>query len=113
MRGNIGRSRNETREEDAFGHFMTMRLLTGLLSSAEKPVHKKNCSRASGITMGGKVIYDAQKDNNGVVIIKCILAVGLCIAGIFIPVAAEMDGIAVALFPLGAVGLSVLLLRNI
>lgn len=71
-----------------------------------------SASSAAGISMGGKVIYDATKDSNGGSILKSLLVIGLCIAGIAIPVFASMEGFVLALFPLGAVGLSVLILKN-
>ena len=66
----------------------------------------------TGISIGGKTIYNATKDSHGVTIFKSLLVIGLCIAGIAIPVCADMEGIAVALFPLGAVVLSALILNN-
>lgn len=66
----------------------------------------------SGISMGGKPLYDASKDSNGVTILKCFLVTALCIGGIALPVAAEMGPIGTLLCIFGGVGLSILLLKN-
>lgn len=112
MSGNSGFDWNRNGKADAFDHFMTMKVATKLPLSAEGFVHKKKGSQANGIAICRKIIYDAKKDSNGVVILKSIFVISLCVAGIFIPVITEMEGIAVVLFPLGAVGASVLMLRN-
>ncbi|MBE6729604.1 MAG: hypothetical protein E7568_05160 [Ruminococcaceae bacterium] len=112
---------NGNGKTDAFDHYMNMKVMeasskdsvsgkssggsTKATGSDEKP-------EVTGISMFGKPMYDATKDSNGVTILKSLLVVGLCIAGIAIPVVAEMEGLAVALFPLGAVGLSVLIMKN-
>lgn len=84
------------------------------LSRSTRPSASRNpsVSSAAGISMGGKVIYDATKDSNSGSIFKSLLVIGLCIAGIAIPVSVGMEGFALALFPLGAVGLSILILKN-
>lgn len=84
------------------------------LSRSTRPSFSRNpsVSSAAGISMGGKVIYDATKDSNSGSIFKSLLVIGLCIAGIAIPVSVGMEGFALALFPLGAVGLSILILKN-
>jgi len=111
MKDNIGFDWNRNGKTDAFDHFMNIKAASSSLTAKQtkQELHSEN---ASGIEMGGKQIYDATKDSNGIVILKSLLVVGLCIAGIFLPVAADMEGLAVALCPLAAVGLSVLILKN-
>ena len=112
---------NGNGSSDAFDHYMDMTVMAEADSDSEgaegggySGSKSANCSKneITGISMGGKPLYDATKDSSGVTILKSLLVVALCIGGIALPVAAEMEGIAVALFPLGAVGLGVLILKN-
>ena len=112
---------NRNGKTDAFDHYMNMKVMeaaskdsaSGSTSgNTPKTTGSNEKSEVKGISMFGKPMYDATKDSNGMIILKSLIAVGLCIAGIAIPVVAEMEGIAVALFPLGAVGLSVLIMKN-
>ena len=63
--------------------------------------------------MGGKSLYDATKDSNGVTILKCLLVAALCIGGIALPVAADMGTLGTLLCIFGGLGLSILILKNV
>ena len=62
--------------------------------------------------MGGKPLYDATKDSNGVTILKSLLVTALCIGGIVLPVMAEMGTLGTLLCIFGGIGLSLLVLKN-
>ena len=66
-----------------------------------------------GISIGGKQIYDATKDSNGVTILKCLLVTILCIGGIVVPVIAEMEESGTILCIFTGLELSVLILKNV
>ena len=66
-----------------------------------------------GISIGGKKIYDASKDSNGVTILKCLLVTILCVGGVIVPIAAEMETLGTILCIFGSLGLSVLILKNV
>lgn len=66
-----------------------------------------------GISIGGKQIYDATKDSNGMIIFKCLLVTLLCIGGIAIPVIAEMGQLATIICIFAGLGLSILVLKNV
>lgn len=117
----FGHDWNGNGKTDAFDHYMNMKIIAASSkdnASGNAPGNSTKTTggnekpEAAGISMFGKPMYDATKDSSGMTILKSLLVVGLCIAGIAIPVAGEMEGLAVALFPLGAVGLSVLIMRN-
>ena len=108
---------NRNGKTDAFDHYMNTKVMEAASKdsasgNSTKTIGDSEEPKAAGISMFGKPMYDATKDSNGVTILKSLLVVGLCIAGIVIPVVGEMEGLAVALFPLGAVGLSVLIMKN-
>ena len=63
--------------------------------------------------MGGKPLYDATKDSNGVTILKSLLVTALCIGGIILPVAADMGPLGTLLCIFGGLGLSILILKNV
>lgn len=72
-----------------------------------------NDEKLKGISIGGKQIYDATKDSNGMIIFKCLLVTLLCIGGIIIPVVAEMGELATIISIFAGLGLSVLVLKNV
>ena len=73
---------------------------------------EKTNEELKGISMGGKPLYDATKDSNGVIIFKCLLVTVLCLGGIIIPVMAKMEILGTLIYIFGGLGLSVLLLKN-
>ena len=75
--------------------------------------YESNDKELKGISIGGKVLYDATKDSNGVSIIKCILVTLFCIGGIVLPVATDMGTLGTLVCIFGGVGLSVLILKNV
>lgn len=66
-----------------------------------------------GIAMGGVPIYSASKDSNGVIILKSLIVVALCIAGLVVPICLAWGKLATAFCLFGAVGLSVAILKNV
>ena len=66
-----------------------------------------------GISINGKMIYDASKDSNGVTILKCLLVTILCVGGVILPIAAEMETLGTIFCIFGSLGLSVLILKNV
>ena len=79
-------------------------------TSYSKPIDNKELK---GISMGGKPLYDASKDSNGVTVLKCFLVTALCIGGIILPVATDMGTLGTLLCIFGGLGLSVLILKNV
>ena len=75
--------------------------------------YESNRKELKGISMGGKVLYDATKDSNAVSILKCVLVTLFCIGGIVLPVATDMGTIGTLICIFGGVGLSVLILKNV
>lgn len=75
--------------------------------------YESNDKEFKGFSLGGKVLYDATKDSNGVSIIKCILVTLFCIGGIVLPVATDMGTLGTLVCIFGGVGLSVLILKNV
>ena len=81
-------------------------------SSCKKTSNTTDNKELKGISMGGKPLYDATKDSNGVTILKCLLVTALCIGGIILPVAANMGTLGTLLCIFGGLGLSILILKN-
>lgn len=73
----------------------------------------KKEEKLKGISMGGKILYDASKDSNGLIIFKCLLVTILCLGGIALPVIAEMEAFGTLLCIFGGLGLSILILKNV
>ena len=118
---------NSNGKFDAFDHFMDMKVsgsdsldsegeesgANARSSSSHKKVKTNNDNKElKGISMGGKPLYDATKDSNGVTILKCLLVTALCIGGIVLPVAADMDMLGTLICIFGGLGLSILILKN-
>ncbi len=115
---------NGNGKSDAFDHFMDMKVSGSSNSDGEESETRTNPSsykRTSntnenkdikGISIGGKPLYDATKDSNGVTILKCMLVTALCIGGIVLPVSADMGPFETLLCIFCGVGLSILLLKN-
>ena len=124
--GNLGGfDWNGNGKRDAFDNYVDMQIINGDNSSEDaeeaNPNTKNNTSYSKpidnkelkGISMGGKPLYDASKDSNGVTIFKCLLVTALCIGGIALPVAADMGPLGTLLCIFGGLGLSVLILKNV
>ena len=118
---------NGNGKSDAFDNYMDMKV-SGSDSSSNDDESEANDSSSSsckktsnttdnkelkGISMGGKPLYDATKDSNGVTILKCLLVTALCIGGIALPVVADMGTLGTLLCIFGGLGLSILILKNV
>ena len=116
---------NGNGKNDAFDNYMDMQVSssnnsdnaqengTNVGSSCKKSINTNESKELKGISMGGKPLYDATKDSNGITILKCLLVTVLCIGGIALPVAADMETFGTLLCIFGGVGLSILILKNI
>ena len=119
---------NGNGQSDAFDNYMDMKVSGSDSSDSDAnesgtsasptSTHKKSSNSTvnkelKGISMGGKPLYDATKDSNGVTILKCLLVTALCIGGIVLPVAADMGTLGILLCIFGGIGLSVLILKNV
>ena len=119
---------NGNGKSDAFDNYMDMKVSgsdssdsdgekSGTNANPTSPHQKSSNSDESkelkGISMGGKTLYDASKDSNGVTILKCFLVTALCIGGIALPVAADMGPLGTLLCIFGGLGLSILILKNV
>lgn len=82
-------------------------------STHKKSINSNESKELKGISMGGKPLYDATKDSNGVTILKSLLVTALCIGGIILPVAADMGPLGTLLCIFGGLGLSILILKNV
>ena len=119
---------NGNGKSDAFDNYMDMKVSSSDSSDSDDDESGANDSSSSsckktsttnenkelkGISMGGKPLYDATKDSNGVTILKCLLVTALCIGGIALPVAADMGTLGTLLCIFGGLGLSILILKNV
>ena len=124
--GNLGGfDWNGNGKRDAFDNYVDMQIINGDNSSEDaeeaNPNTKNNTSYSKptdnkelkGISMGGKPLYDASKDNNGVTVLKCFLVTALCIGGIALPVATDMGTLGTLLCIFGGLGFSILILKNL
>ena len=82
-------------------------------STHKKSINSNESKELKVISMGGKPLYDATKDSNGVTILKSLLVTALCIGGIILPVAADMGPLGTLLCIFGGLGLSILILKNV
>ena len=118
---------NGNGKSDAFDNYMDMKVSGSDSSDSDgnesgtsaspTSTHKKSSNSTvnkelKGISMGGKPLYDATKDSNGVTILKSLLVTALCIGGIALPVAADMGPLGTLLCIFGGLGLSILILKN-
>lgn len=103
---------NGNGKTDLFDYYVNMKLIEDISSDQSSKHSRKPKSEIKGISFCGRPFYDATKDNSGVSILKALLVTVICVVGIVIPIATEMEGIGVALFPLGAAGISALILKN-
>ena len=114
LKGGGGFDWNGNGNKDHFDRFMDMKVSGGSKSdnAPNSSSKKKSNDELKGISMGGKPLYDATRDSNGVTILKCLLVTALCIGGIALPVAADMGPLGTLLCIFGGLGLSVLILKN-
>ena len=118
---------NGNGKSDAFDNYMDMKVSgsdssdsddesgtsVSPTSTHKKSINSNESKELKGISMGGKPLYDATKDSNGVTILKSLLVTALCIGGIILPVAADMGPLGTLLCIFGGLGLSVLILKNV
>ena len=116
---------NGNGRNDAFDNYMDMQVSssnnsdsaeengTNVGSSCKKSTNTNESKELKGISMGGKPLYDATKDSNGVTILKCLLVTALCIGGIVLPVATDMGILGTLICIFGGLGLSILILKNV
>ncbi len=109
---NFGPDWNRNGKTDTFDHLMNMEVMNNIETEPVESRPKESKTPPDGIFMGDKKIYDAKKDSDGMTIFKAFLVTALCIGGIVFPIWAGIGGLACGLFPLGAVALSVLILKN-
>ena len=116
---------NGNGKSDAFDNYMDMKVSGSDNSdsdesgtsvsptSTRKKTGNSNDKELKGISTGGKPLYDATKDSNGITILKCLLVTALCIGGIALPITADMGVLGTLLCIFGGLGLSVLILKNV
>ena len=119
---------NGNGKSDAFDNYMDMKVSgsdssnsdsdesgtsANLTSTRKKSMNSNENKELKGISMGGKPLYDATKDSNGVTILKSLLVTALCIGGIVLPVTADMGPLGTILCIFGGLGLSILILKNV
>ncbi|MBQ2891843.1 MAG: hypothetical protein IJE45_03010 [Bacilli bacterium] len=118
----IGFDWNKNGKRDNFDRFMDMKVMSKVSEETEDNTNVQTISFSSkikkeeklkGISIGGKKLYDASKDSNGMVIFKCLFVTILCFGGIAIPVIAEMETLGTLLCIFGGLGLSILILKNV
>lgn len=86
---------------------------TNFSSFCGKPSDSNHNKELKGITLGGKLLYDASKDSSGTTILKCLLVAALCIGGVVLPLATDMGILGTVLSIFSGLGLSVLILKNV
>ena len=119
---------NGNGKTDAFDNYMDMKVSgsdsldsdgeeieTNISSTSpyKKSGNANESKELKGISTGGKPLYDATKDSNGVAILKSLLATALCIGSIVLPVAADMGTLGTLFCLFGGLGLSILILKNV
>ena len=65
-----------------------------------------------GISMGGKVLYDATKDSDGIIALKCFGATAILIAGFVFPISVGVGKLGMILSIFSSIGVAMLLLKN-
>lgn len=113
---------NKNGKRDNFDRFMDMKVISKVSKGTEDTTNIqtevssskiKKEEKLKGISLSGKMLYDASKDSNGMVIFKCLLVTILCFGGIALPVIAEMEILGTLLCIFGGLGLSILILKNV
>ncbi len=118
---------NGNGKSDAFDNYMDMKISssnnsnkdgeeseTDIASSSsyKKSIYVNEDKDLKGISIGGKPLYDATKDSNGVTILKSLLVTALCIGSIALPAAADMGPLGMLVCIFGGLSLSILILKN-
>lgn len=115
---------NGNGKNDAFDNYMDMKLSSNddsnddgkkkgsFASSKGKSSDSTNNKEHKGISIGDKQFYDASKDSDGVVIVKCILAIAACIGGVAVGIAADAGSLGMAICIFGGLGLGFFILKN-
>ena len=83
-----------------------------LIDQLPSKPQKKKRGEVIGISFMGKPLYDARKDSDGMKILKSLTVTALCIGGMALPIATDMGELGMLLCLAGAVGLSMLILKN-
>lgn len=105
---------NGNGRSDSFDQFMDMKLSSGTGSSGSSGSFKSGTGeKPTGIYIGRKLLYDASKDSDGIVILKSLAVIVLCGGGMALPVAAELGTAGTLLSIFGGLGLSLLVLKNV
>ena len=103
---------NENGKRDAFDAFVDMNIIEEAINEKEKLNNPDNDRRVTGISMGGKPLYDATKDSDGMIILKTFSVVAILIAGIAIPVHYGMGQLGVLIGMFLSLGISMTILKN-
>ena len=80
---------NHNGKRDAFDAFVDMKIIDAVNKTDESTndmSRDKEKREITGISMGGKPLYDATKDSDGIVAFKSLCATDILISGIVIPV---------------------------
>ena len=115
---------NGNGKNDAFDNYMDMNLSSNdasnddrknkdsFASSEVRSSNSTNNKELKGISMGGKQFYDASKDSDSVVVLKCVLAIASCIGGVAVGIAADAGSLGAAICIFGGIGLGILIMKN-
>ena len=106
---------NNNGERDAFDAFVDMQIVDEMSKIDAKNKNKSDDEEKreiTGISMGGKILYDATKDSDGMVILKSFSAIAILIASLAIPVKASMEGLGVCLCMFTGIGIALAILKN-
>lgn len=68
--------------------------------------------KPKGIVVGKKLLYDASKDSSGVILIKSLLVILLCVGGFVLPIVLDMEQGSMVLCIFAAIGLSLAIFKN-
>jgi len=102
--GGPGFDWNGNGRHDSFDSYMDMK-------AADSSSHNKTNSSNGNKPDNRRVIYDSRKDSDGIALFKAILVCVFCLGGIFLPVSAGAGSLGTAICMLGAVGLSIAVLK--
>lgn len=102
--GGPGFDWNGNVRHDSFDSYMDMKAVD---SSSHNKINASNGNSLDN----RRVIYDSCKDSDGLALFKAILVCVFCLGGIFLPVSAGAGPLGMAMCMLGAVGLSIAVLK--
>ena len=115
---------NGNGKSDAFDSFMDMKVSGsdgsdngneegGTSRSPDSPYNRiSNTDENKETYAGGKPLYDATKDSDGVAALKGLVVTGLCVGGVALAVSAEAGAVGLLICVFGAIALSILILKN-